>query len=625
MKANLLIFINIIKLSAQNKVVFTIQADKLSAEISPNMHFNNWFFKILFMKSISSFLFFVILCCLLSINSIAQIPYLKKENGAASLIVNGKPFIVLGAEMHNSTGTDTSAVTAVMKQAKNLNMNTVLGYAYWEMVEPVEGKFNFDLVDHLIKSAEKENLKLILVWFGSWKSTTSSYAPEWVKTNPKRFERYTLADKTTLEILSPFCEENLKADTKAYVALMKHLKGIDTKHTVIMLQPENEPGTFSSYCDFSPKAVKAWQENVPAEVIDFLSRNKGKLNNVLEKSWAANGNKTNGKWAELFGDVQGYPHYAEELFMAYNYSKYINLLAAEGRKVLDLPSYCNGWLYNKLGNYPHGTINPHVLDMYHAAGNALDFYSPNVYSLDYDQLFTDYKNNGKILFIPESILSPAGVLYAVGEYDAIGFAPYGIDGWNPEDKNQKLLSEVNKTLQEMQGVITSRFNSNEMKGLYQAPMARNKSIEIGDYILSVSSAESHRFAIDFGKSLEEAGKETISFPQLMGIEVPEGIPQQEAKQQGPPPNPFAGLPKDYGAAIILLNSPDEFYVIGYGLRIDFALKEGITFNHLGYRSIDKGYFKNNNFVATKRWNGDELKTVLPADEITVLKVRLYRN
>jgi hypothetical protein len=555
--------------------------------------------------------------------ALAQTPYLDKSGVASKLMVDGKPFLILGSEMHNSTGTDTAEVTTVMKEAKTLNMNTVLGYAYWEMVEPVEGKFNFDLVDHLILSAEKENLKLILVWFGSWKSTTSSYAPEWVKTNPTRFERYTTADGSTLEILSPFSEENLKADTKAYVALMRHLKEFDKKHTVIMLQPENEPGTFTSYRDFSPKALKAWEANVPTDVINYLTKNKGKLFGALEAAWAANGGKTKGTWKELFADQPGYPSYAEELFMAYNYSKFINALTAEGRKVLDLPSYCNGWLYNKLGYYPHGTINPHVLDMYRAGGEALDFYSPNVYSLDYDGLFTGFKTGGNTLFIPESILSPAGVLYSIGEYDAIGFAPYGIDGWTDE-KNKNLLKQVNKTLGNMSGLVASKFNSPDMRALYQAPMARNKSIEIGDYVLSVSSAESHRFAIDFGKSLEKAGKETISFPQLMGIEVPEGAPQKET-QAGPPPNPFAGLPKDYGSAIIIRNSVDEFYIVGYGLRVDFALKSGIPFKHLGYRSIDKGYFKSNEFVATKRWNGDELKVVLPENELTVLKVRLYRN
>jgi hypothetical protein len=64
---------------------------------------------------------------------------------------------------------------------------------------------------------KEENLKVVLVWFGSWKSTASSYVPEWVKTNPKRFPRYTLADGKTLEMLSAFSDENRNADAKAYV------------------------------------------------------------------------------------------------------------------------------------------------------------------------------------------------------------------------------------------------------------------------------------------------------------------------------------------------------------------------------------------------------------------------
>lgn len=566
---------------------------------------------------------FVITLALGTLSAIAQLPNLDKNGNTTKMMVDGKPFVILGAEMHNSTGSDTTAVTAVMKQAKSLHMNTVLGYAYWEMVEPEEGKFNFELVDHLIDAARKEDLKLILVWFGSWKSTMSSYVPEWVKTNPKRFPRYTLEDGSTLEILSPFYEENLKADTKAYVALMKHLKKVDKDHTVIMLQPENEPGTFANYRDYSAEAKKAWNSSIPTSVSDYQKKNKGKLYPSLEKSWNKNGAKTSGKWNAVFSDLEGYPHYADELFMAYHYSKYINSLASEGRKILDLPSYCNGWLYNKLGHYPHGTINPHVLDMYRAGGDALDFYSPNVYSLDYDPLFSGYKTGGNTLFIPESILSPAGVLYAIGNYDAIGFAPYGIDDFDMNADDTKLLAEVNKNLQQMENLLTNNFNSDKMQALYQASMAKNKSITMGDYILSARSAESHRFAKDFGKSLEQAGKETISFPELMGIEIPEGAHPPESKEQGPPPNPFAGLPKDYGSAIIIQNGKDEFYVVGYGLRVDFALKAGIKFEHLGFLSIDEGHFENSEFIPTKRWNGDELKVELPAKKLTILKVRLY--
>lgn len=577
---------------------------------------------------------FIIILIVFKSNFIqAQLPRLDKTCGSVKMIVDGKPFLILGSEMHNSTGTDIEGMKQAIKQVKELGMNTVLGYAYWELIEPEEGKFNFTLVDELIKETRKENLKLDLVWFGSWKSTTSSYAPEWVKTNPKRFPRYTLADGKTLEILSPFSDENQKADAKAYAALMQHIKLVDTNHTVIIMQPENEPGCFIGYRDYSANALKAWNADIPKEVTNYLTAKKGKLFPALEKIWAANGYKTKGTWEDIFGkSTEGgeFKYYTEELFMAYFYSKYMNYVTAEGRKILDLPSYCNGWLYNKKGYYPHATINPHVLDMYMAGGTALDFYSPNVYTIDYDDLFPKYKTGGNTLFIPESLLSPAGVLYSIGEYDAIGFAPYGIDGWNKNDestkKNLKLITEINTTLKEMSGIITSKYESQQMRGAYIAPMSRGKAIEIGDYKLTTASLAGFAFSIDFGKSLEQAGKQVISFADLAGIDEPAPAHNDKPADKAPPAaSPFGGLPKEMGAAIIIQNTADEFYILGYGVKVHFALKDGVPFNHLGFLSIDEGHFKSDKFIATKRWNGDEQKVSLPDNQLTVLKVRLYRN
>jgi len=564
--------------------------------------------------------------------SFAQRPFLDKSGGAAKMMVQNKPFIMLGAEIHNSTGSDTAGLKKVLKQAKALNMNTILAYAYWEFIEPEEGKFNFWLLDQLLQGARKEKLKVGLVWFGSWKSTTSSYAPAWVKTNPQRFPRHTLADGKTLEILSTFSAANRDADAKAYAALMQHLVAVDKDHTVILLQTENEPGCFQGYRDYSPAALQAWSAEVPAPVVTYLNANKGKLFPSLEKAWANNGYKTKGTWEELFGKstAEGeYPYYSEELFMAYHYSIYINHIAAQGRKILDLPTFCNGWLYNKRGTYPHGTINPHVLDLYRAGGTALDFYSPNVYTIDYDDLFSKYKTGGNILFIPESLLSPAGVLYAIAEYDAIGFAPFGIDGWNRNDEqvklNLKLLGEINGSLQQMQGLIGSKYNSPQMRGAYFAPPARNKEIELGDYKIAVGSSADFRFSIDFGKSLEQVGKQVISFAALSGQDDPAPGPNTPpADKPAPPTSPFGGLPKDMGAALIIQNAEDEFYIVGYGVKLNFALKEGVSFNHLGFLSIDEGYFKQDQFIATKRWNGDEQKVSLPGQQLSVLKVKLYR-
>lgn len=569
----------------------------------------------------------ICICLFLGISTLtkAQLPYLQKSANATKMMVDGKPFIILGGELHNSTGTDTIALKNALKEAKSYNLNTVLGYAYWELIESTEGKYNFELIDYLISNARQENLKVVLVWFGSWKSTSSSYVPEWVKTNPKRFERYTLENGKTLEMLSAFNEENRNADTKAYVALMKHLKDFDKQHIVIMTQVENEPGCFENYRDFSPAAQKAWQGPMPSDMIVYLQKNKGKLFPALEKAWAANGHKTTGTWKEILGKSSGegdYKFYTEELFMAYHYSKFVNHIAEKGKKVYNLPAFCNGWLYNDRGFYPHGTINPHVLDAYRAGGSALDFYSPNVYTIEYDELFKNYTLGGNTLFIPESLLLPAGALYAIGAFNSIGFAPFGIDGEKTKSKesanNLNLLKQSYKSISQMAGTITQNYGSEKMQAVYLNPLKESQSLQMNDYILTATNSRKGGFSIDFGKSLENEGKPKMSF----GPPSPEA---KDEKQKAMPAGPFGPLPEDISSAIIIQNTADEFYVVGYGIKLHFELKEGVKFEHLGYLSIDEGYFENDVFIATKRWNGDEQKASLPGNQITTLKIRLYRN
>lgn len=576
-------------------------------------------------KQMLAFLTLGLFCTSIAQITKAQLPSLQKSANATKMMVDGKPFIILGGELHNSTGTDKIALKNALKEVKSYNLNTVLAYAYWELLEPSEGKYNFELIDYLLANAKQENLKVILVWFGSWKSTASTYVPEWVKTNSKRFERYTLQNGKTLEMLSTFNDENRNADAKAYKALMQHLKDVDKQHTVIMTQVQNEPGCFENYRDFSPAAQKAWQSPMSADMTAYLQKNKGKLFPALEKAWAANGNKTSGTWEEILGkstDQGEYKFYTEELFMAYHYSKYINYIAEQGRKIHNLPAFCNGWLYNNRGFYPHGTINPHVLDAYRAGGLALDFYSPNVYTIEYDELFKNYTLGGNTLFIPESSLLPAGALYAIGAFNAIGFAPFGIDGEKTKSKesanNLNLLKSSYKAISQMTATITQNYGSEKMKAVYLNPSKENQNLQMGDYNLTATNSRKGGFSIDFGKSLEMEGKAKMSF----------GPPSPETKDDKPkamPAGPFGQLPEDISSAIIIQNTADEFYVVGYGVKLHFELKEGVRFEHLGYLSIDEGYFENDKFIATKRWNGDEQKASLAANQLTTLKIRLYRN
>src|SRR3989304_5641844 len=101
------------------------------------------------------------------------IPQLRKQGTATQLVVDGKPYLILGGEVGNSAGTPREAMAPVWPRLVALNLNTVLVPAYWDLVEPTEGEFDFALVDGLIEDARRHNLRLGLLWFGRWKESTA--------------------------------------------------------------------------------------------------------------------------------------------------------------------------------------------------------------------------------------------------------------------------------------------------------------------------------------------------------------------------------------------------------------------------------------------------------------------
>ncbi|MBK6938512.1 MAG: beta-galactosidase [Chitinophagaceae bacterium] len=112
---------------------------------------------------------------------------LKKLPDHTRLLIEGKPFLILGGELGNSTASSVNYMKPYWKHLKEMDLNTVLLPVYWELMEPEEGKFDFSLVDSMIISAKRHDLKLVLLWFGTWKNSMSCYAPLWMKTNSKRF------------------------------------------------------------------------------------------------------------------------------------------------------------------------------------------------------------------------------------------------------------------------------------------------------------------------------------------------------------------------------------------------------------------------------------------------------
>ena len=350
--------------------------------------------------------------------------------------VGAFPFPILGGELSNSAATCVEDIDEVMPRMAALGLNTVLVPAYWEFIEPVEGVFDFTLVDRVIDRARENQLKVVFLWFGAWKNSMSCYAPAWFKVNTTRFPRAMTRAGKQLEIASCFSDEVLQADLRAFTRLMEHLAVKDRKEgTVIMMQIENEIGMLEDARDHSPLA-----------------------NAVYERE----------QWAERYGtDI-----YADEKFMALHYAQYVEHLAQAARRIYPMPLYVNAALNSRgrrPGEYPSAGPLAHLIDFWRAGAPSIDFFAPDIYDTGFKSWCQQYDMRGKAnlspplegksntqeasptggglvgapptggmrgglppgaLFIPETrCCANAGVraLYAFGEHQAIGFSPFAID------------------------------------------------------------------------------------------------------------------------------------------------------------------------------------------------------
>src|ERR1035437_2012306 len=380
-------------------------------------------------------------------SNIVQIPHLEKQGTAIRLNVDGKPFLLISGELHNSTAGGFKYMKPVWKKLAAKNLNSVIATVSWELIEPVEGKFDFSLVDSTISGAREANLKLVLIWFGSWKNASSVYIPSWVKKDYEKYPRVKDELGKPLEILSTFGTASVEKDAKAFAALMRHIKEVDgQQHTVVMMQVENEVGVLdhlgetlgNARRDFTKQANAAYKGAVPTELIKYLVEKKELLFPELYKVWKENGSKTSGSWEEVFGkskfmpdakDWKFYSYYTEELFMAWNYASYIGKVAAAGKKEYPIPMYVNAWLKQPdtywPGRYPSGCPHPQVLDVWRVAAPAIDFIAPDIYTDEFIWTCQEFTRSNNPLFIPETRggkLGAARVFYTIGEYNASCFA-----------------------------------------------------------------------------------------------------------------------------------------------------------------------------------------------------------
>jgi hypothetical protein len=520
-----------------------------------------------------------------------------KEGNKVTLMVDGKPFIMLGGQVGNFT-----AFPDRMERAwpifKAMNLNTVEYPVYWNVIEPEEGKFDFTAFDQILRGLRAQGLRAVLLWFGTWKNGAMDWSPNWVKSNPTRFPRVIDSGGHPIRVLSPHAPANLDADRKAYTTMMKHLREVDeADRTVIMIQTENEPGLLGSSRDFSPEATRQFNGPVPAALVSALKKKPG-------------------TWKEVFGD-----RLADESFSAYSVATYINEVARAGKEIYPLPAYVNAWQGGSLPaqanlplggestqdpnqpdrfdrpgeTYPSGGAVTHMLDLWKAAAHDIDLLAPDIYHqspIIYRQILAAYHRSDNPLFVPETGrgIAARALFWALADHSAIGFSPYGVEGGargsepNPDfaavGDGFRLIRSAIPLIVELQG-------TDKLKAVAEEEEIPSRLLYFDRYDL------------------------------LVRFRPPAG-PGSQAAQTA----------RGLGRALVCELGPDEFLVLGFDAAVEFKPAMGSAFTAAQLLQVEYGTYENSQWKATERGSTSQSDYALPTVRLpsqgAMIRVRLMR-
>jgi beta-galactosidase GanA len=534
------------------------------------------------------------------------LPRLQTNGSAIQLMVDDEPWIALAGEVHNSSASSETYMRPIWDHLVDLNLNTIVTPAYWELVEPEEDVFDFDLVDFQIAAARKRNMRIVLLWFGAVKNAKSMYAPVWVRADMKRFPRAQIRQSdiqyTNKEApLSMFSDNVAAADAKALARLMAHLATTDAERTVIAVQVENEAGLLGDSRDRSPLAETAWNQPVPQVLVEYLVDNRARLMPSVASLWERGGYSQSGTWAEVFGD----DWQAEELFMAWGVSRYVNRVAEAGKASLSLPMYANAWLGpqkqdDEAGTYPSGGPVPRVFDVWRAGAPAIDWLSPDIYVDEFEGWASAYARADNPLFIPEAKFKVGNLFVALGEFRAIGFSPFGIEDGLPNNQiaqAYKLLSGALKLIAEAQ--------ANGSIAGFALDAGATRNIEMGDYVIKIQGGRDalRKMFLDMGRPIPVVAPDPV--PQNRGNSSPEVTDQRPT-------------------GLILQLDRDEFLILGQDLSIDFQMRRqnGAA---VELARVEEGHYVDGEWIPGRVLNGDERLGILPFDELGMARIRLLRT
>jgi hypothetical protein len=535
------------------------------------------------------------------------LPQIKQNGAVKQMFVDGKPFIMLSGELHNSSASSIEYMKPIWDKLAAMHLNSVVSTVNWELLEPEEGKFNYDLVDAQIVEARKRDIRLVIIWFASWKNGGSNYTPLWVKTNPQRFPVQARKAVTTgrgsifierdrTMPLSPMGEESMLAEARAFRALMRHIKEVDPQHTVIMMQIDNEMGLLGDSRDRSKLADAAWAKQVPAQLMNYFTKNKSALLPEMQEVWGRNGYKTSGTWAEVFGPDE----WAEEVFMAWHYSVYINKVIIEGKAELNIPMYVNAWLGPQPGSvlpgdWPSGGPVARVMDVWRAGSPANDLLAPDIYVQDFKGVLTEYSRSGNPIWIPEARDQVGNLFWALGNHSALGWSIFGIDDLNEKSQVAKAYGILGEMLPQLSGWQAA----GKVAGILLLDGEENQVISLGGYKVTITK-------------LRQRGPITETTP----VSAPLGAGGVSSGGRAMPDDtrPFG---------LVINTAQDEFLFIGSNFSPGFSADPQESAKvAIGW--IDEGRYEKESWIPGRRLNGDEGRPSLRSGEISMLRIRVFR-
>jgi hypothetical protein len=513
----------------------------------------------------------------------SELPHIKIEKGTGQLIVNGQPFLILGGELGNSSAGTAAEADLIVPKLAAMHVNTILMPVAWEQIEPKEGSYDFRILDHWLETARKHDVRLVLLWFGSWKNGFSNYAPSWVKSDAKRFPRAESIEGRPLEILSTLSPENRRCDSRAFAALLHHLRENDSQQqTVLMVQVENEVGYFGPGRDRSAEADRLFRGAVPESLMRNLTVKRLQLSPELAAHFDEHGRN----WSEVFGDA------ADEVFMAWNYATYIEAVVRTGKNEYAPPMYVNAQLpspQERPGEYPSGGPHPYYLEVWRVAAPSIDFYSPDIYWPNFEYWIQRFEVAGNPIFVPEARMdvAPYNALYAYGQARAFGFCPFAIDNLELPEKgsgSKPEMMQIYELLDSVRDLLPSAQVAGATRGLvlHATNPRPTQTVALGGYLFEAALARTW---------------------------------------------PARALAADDGGMLILQVSPGEFYMIGSGLTVNFSRDPDVDAGIAGIGSVEQVSRVAGQWTTDRRLNGDQTdqgrRLLMDAHQPHIYHVRLY--